>query len=115
MTMHGIEHPLSGTYDMAHGDGLAALLPHWLRSLSDVRRDRLDKLGRTVFSGADGVTSVEVWLKAVGMNLKLRDLGVEMTKLNDLAENALKTAPWLADHPKKLDKKAIEEIYQAAW
>ena len=81
MTMHGIEHPLSGMYDMAHGDGLAALLPAWLRSLADIRQDRLDKLACNVFGKKDGIKAVEDWLKACNMNLKLRDLGVEKAKL----------------------------------
>ncbi len=115
MTMHGIEHPLSGMYDMAHGDGLAALLPFWLRSLSDVRGSRLDKLARSVFEEVDGVAAVEGWLQATGMNLKLRMLGVEKAKLGDLAVNAIRTAPWLSAHPKKLDKTVIESIYRAAW
>jgi hypothetical protein len=115
MTMHGIEHPLSGMYDMAHGDGLAALLPAWLRSLADIRQDRLDKLACNVFGEKDGLVAVEKWLKLVNMNHKLRDLGVEKARLNDLAANALKTAPWLAAHPKKLDKAAIAAIYAEAW
>ena len=115
MTMHGIEHPLSGMYDMAHGDGLASLLPAWLNSLSDVRGDRLNKFASSVFGEKKGIAAVEKWLQAVGMDLKLRELGVEKAKLGDLAVNALKTAPWLTSHPKKLDKGAIESIYKAAW
>ena len=115
MTMHGIEHPLSGMYDMAHGDGLAALLPAWLHSLADTRQDRLDKLAGNVFGKKDGLVAVENWLKLVGMNLRLRDLGVEKAKLKDLADNALKTAPWLSAHPKKLEKAAIAAIYREAW
>jgi hypothetical protein len=115
MTMHAIEHPISGMYDIAHGDGLAALLPAWLHSLADIRQGRLDKLGRNVFGEKDGLIAVEKWLKTVGMNLKLRDLGVEKEKLGDLAVNAPKVAPWVAAHPKKLDKAAIEAIYIEAW
>jgi alcohol dehydrogenase len=115
MTMHGIEHPLSGFYDMAHGDGLAALLPAWLRSLADIRQERLDKLARNVFGETDGITAVENWLKKCGMSMRLRDLGVDKAKLKDLAANALKTAPWLPAHPKKLTVDSIAAIYSEAW
>lgn len=115
MTMHGIEHALSGMYDIAHGGGLAALLPAWLQSLTDIRQNRLDKLACNVFGERDGLVAVENWLKQVGMNLRLRDLGVEKAKLPELAVNALKTAPWLAAHPKKLDIAAIAAIYAEAW
>jgi hypothetical protein len=115
MTMHGMEHPLSGYYDMAHGDGLAALLPAWLASLADIRQHRLDRLGEKVFGERDGLAAVKGWLKRVGMNFKLRDLGVDQEKLAALAVNALDTASWLRAHPKKLDAAAVEAIYRAAW
>jgi len=115
MTMHGLEHPLSGYYDMAHGDGLAALLPAYLESLADIRAERLAKLGPTVFGQANGLTAIRIWLNKIGMDLKLRDLGVTRDKLPYLAQGALNTAPWLSGHPTKLDKEAIIKIYEAAW
>lgn len=115
MTMHGMEHPLSGLYDVAHGDGLAALLPSWLGSLADIRQPRLDKLGRVVFGEQNGIVAVEKWLKACGMNHKLRDIGADKIKLHDLGQNALDTAPWLARHPKALDAEAVAAIYENAW
>ena len=115
MTMHGIEHPLSGYYDIAHGDGLAALLPAYLASLAGIRADRLTKLGCNVFGKPDGLAAVGEWLREIGMNHKLSELGVEREKLPGLAANALKTASWLRDHPTMLDKKAVTDIYEAAW
>jgi alcohol dehydrogenase YqhD (iron-dependent ADH family) len=115
MTLHGMEHPLSGYYDIAHGDGLAALLPAWLKALADIRLHRLNKLGKQVFGECDGILAIENWLEATGMKLKLRDLGVEKDRLPELAANALKTAPWLKAHPKKLDVTAITGIYLEAW
>jgi len=114
MTLHGIEHPLSGYYDMAHGDGLAALLPAWLKSLKAVRPARLRKLGEQVFGAEDGIAAVEKWLESTGMNLKLRDLGVAREKFPELAASALKTAPWLNQHPIKLEVQAVAAIYAAA-
>jgi len=115
MTMHGLEHPLSGYYDMAHGDGLAALLPAYLESLSNIRAERLVKLGSTVFGQATGLVAIRNWLNKVGMSIKLRDLGVARDKIPDLAQCAIKTAPWLSEHPTKLDGEAIIKIYEAAW
>lgn len=115
MTMHGLEHPLSGYYDLAHGDGLAALLPVYLKSLADIRAARLATLGNNVFGHADGIMAIEDWLKEIGMDLRLRDLGVKHMILPELAQGALATAPWLAGHPIKLDAEAITKIYEAAW
>lgn len=115
MTMHGMEHPLSGYYDMAHGDGLAALLPAYLKSLANIRMERLTKLGQNVFGQTDGIAAVDSWLKEIGMDLALHNLGVTCDKLPELAEGALKTAPWLSQHPVKLDRDAITNIYEAAY
>lgn len=114
MTLHGLEHPLSGCYDMAHGDGLAALLPYWLLSLLDIRQDRIVKLGCKVFEEVDGLAGVNRWLKEIGMSLRLRDLGVEKDRLPELAASALKTASWLKEHPKKLTVAGITQLYEAA-
>jgi alcohol dehydrogenase YqhD (iron-dependent ADH family) len=110
-----MEHPLSGYYDIAHGDGLAALLPAWLEALADVRPARLKKMGEQVFGDRDGLSALRNWLQRIDIAWRLRDLGIEQQKLGDLAANALETAPWLARHPKKLDAAAIAAIYRGAW
>jgi alcohol dehydrogenase class IV len=115
MTMHAIEHPISGFYDIAHGDGLAALLPMWLRSLEDVCGERLRQLRKNIFMGQDAIAFIEKWLCTCSMNYKLRDLGVDKAKLLQLGQNALDTAPWLAMHPKILDSESIASIYESAW
>jgi alcohol dehydrogenase YqhD (iron-dependent ADH family) len=115
MTMHGIEHPLSGQYDMAHGDGLAALLPSWLGSLAEIRADRISKLGTRVFQENNGIVAIEKWLKECKMNYRLKNLGVDKRDLLSLGQKAISTAPWLVAHPKTLDAKAVEEIYRKAW
>jgi alcohol dehydrogenase YqhD (iron-dependent ADH family) len=115
MTLHGIEHPLSGAYDIAHGDGLAALLPSWLKSLVGVRPDRMVKLGCQVFQETDGIAAMEKWLNEVNMAHRLRDFGIKREDLPGLAANALKTASWLRNHPTKLDEGSITDIYLRAW
>ncbi len=112
MTLHGIEHALSGYYDIAHGDGLAALLPAWMDYTYPVRRERFEQLGNNVFGAPDGVHAVKEWLKQVGMNLSLSELGVEETRIDSLAQNAVKTAPWLRMHPLPLDAEHVAELYR---
>lgn len=112
MTLHGMEHPLSGEYDIAHGDGLAALLIEWMKFTLPDRKERFKLLGEKVFDEADGIAATGKWLQKVGMNLKLRDLGVRETDFDKLAGNAVKTAPWVKFHPTPLDKSAIMAIYK---
>jgi len=112
MTLHGMEHPLSGEYDIAHGDGLAALLLEWMKFTLPDRKERFKLLGEKVFGEADAIAATGKWLKKISMNLKLRDLGVKEADFDKLAGNAVKTAPWVKFHPTPLDNQAIKSIYK---
>jgi alcohol dehydrogenase YqhD (iron-dependent ADH family) len=115
MTLHGLEHPLSALYDLAHGDGLAALLIEWMRYTEPTRQDRVKKLGQNVFGESDGIAATQRWLGKIGMDGRLRSLGVNEADFEALADNALKTAPWLQFHPVTLDKEAIVAIYRKSY
>ena len=115
MTMHGIEHALSGAYDIAHGDGLAALLVAWMKHTYTARQNRFKALALNVFGKADAIKATEDWLKQVGMNLKLKDLGVNESDFASLAENALRTAMWVKFHPAPMDEQSIAGIYRACY
>ena len=115
MTLHGIEHPLSGLYDIAHGDGLAALLPAWLADLSRVRADRVRLLGEQVFGAGDGQKAVEDWLKSVGMRLRLEGLGVAKSVIAELARLAPISSPWIINNPTEVSQADLERLYRMAW
>ena len=115
MTLHGIEHPLSGLYDIAHGDGLAALLPAWLADVSRVRADRVRLLGEQVFGAGDGQKAVEDWLKSVGMRLRLEGLGVAKSVIAELARLAPISSPWIINNPTEVSQADLERLYRMAW
>ncbi|MEL7563090.1 iron-containing alcohol dehydrogenase [Dehalogenimonas sp. 4OHTPN] len=115
MTLHGIEHPLSGLYDIAHGDGLAALLPAWLADVLRERSDRVRLLGERVFGADDGQKAVEDWLRSVGMRLRLENLGVKQESIPDLARLAKVSSPWIKHNPTPLEFDDIERLYRMAY
>ncbi len=115
MTLHGIEHALSGVYDIAHGDGLASLLIAWMKYTYPAREDRFKSLGKNVFDKPDGLKATEDWLKTIGMAHKLKDLGACEADFSSLACNALKTAAWIKMHPKPMDEEAISAIYRSSF
>lgn len=115
LTCHGIEHALSGYYDVTHGDGLAALLLAWMRLTLPVMKERFDLLGKNVFGKEDGILATEEWLESVGMNLRLRDLGCELERAEEIAELAIASSPWLSTHPVTLDAAAIAQIYRDSY
>ena len=45
LTCHGIEHVLSGCYDITHGDGPAALMPAWMEYTYPVMEARFGTTG----------------------------------------------------------------------
>jgi len=115
MTLHGLEHALSAIYDMAHGDGLAALLIEWMKFTLPARRERIEKLGQNVFGASDGIVATQNWLHKVGMDRRLRALGVKEADFEVLADNAHRTAPWVKFHPVPLDTSSIIGIYKKSY
>ncbi|MFC2038916.1 iron-containing alcohol dehydrogenase [Chloroflexota bacterium] len=115
MTCHAIEHAVSGYYDVTHGEGLAALLPPWMRHLRPARQDRFKLLGENVFGESDGISAFEDWLDSVGMKLRLRDLGCELERVDEIAETTVRTSGRLHLNPVSLDAGAIAGIYREAY
>lgn len=112
LTCHGIEHALSGYYDVTHGDGLAALLPAWMKFTRPAMGPRFDKLGKNVFGVSDGIKGTETFLAEIGMNVKLGAIGCEKEKAEEIADLAIVSSPWLSAHPIPLDRKAVAGIYR---
>ena len=75
MTCHSIEHALSGLYDITHGEGLAALLPVWMKHFYKINNTRFGSLGKNVFGKKDGLKATEQFLDSIGMRLRLGALG----------------------------------------
>ncbi len=115
LTLHGVEHALSGLYDVTHGEGLAALLPAWMRFTLPDRKDRFELLGKNVFGKEDGLAATEDWMTSVDMKMNLPDLGCEPERAEEIADLAVKSSPWLGTHPTPIDAKVAAEIYRDAF
>ena len=115
MVIHGIDHTISARYDAAHGDSLAALLLAWMRYTFPAAKERFELLGKNVFGKADGILATEKWLEKVGMKLRLRDLGVEYERIEELANSAVQIAGWLKYNPRVLDAAAVVQIYRESY
>ncbi len=108
MTCHAIEHALSGYYDITHGDGLAALLPAWMKHYYKINNHRFNSLGKNVFGKKDGLKATEQFLNGIGMGLRLGDLGCKLEDVQSIVDLVFKSSP--ANTP--LDANTIAEIYQ---
>jgi alcohol dehydrogenase YqhD (iron-dependent ADH family) len=115
--VHLMGHPLSGYFDIAHGDSLSALLPSWLRQSMPIRGARIARVGKNVFGAdTDPIGAVEKWLESVGMHLTLRQLGAKDDQFDVLAKAALETSRGLLiKDPIHNSVEAIAGLYRAAY
>jgi alcohol dehydrogenase YqhD (iron-dependent ADH family) len=115
--IHLIEHPISGYFDVSHGDGLSALLPPWLRQSIGVRGDRIGRLGKNVFGvQKDTVGAVEAWLDSCDMKITLKQIGVTEDKFDIMAQAALETSRGLlAKDAVHNSVESIAGLYRAAF
>ena len=108
MTCHSIEHALSGLYDITHGEGLAALLPVWMRHFYKINSTRFGSLGKNVFGKKDGLKATEQFLDSVGMRLKLGAMGCKLEDIPIITDIVSKSSPGRVT----LDANTVTEIYR---
>ena len=120
--MHAIEHVVSGHYDIAHGRGLAAILPFYIKFLSKEHPEPFYLFARRIFGVLEknkkkaielGVEALLSWLEEVKMRTYLSDYGVEEEKITKMAEEVLMLKAKGKEHLpgfKSLNREGIAEI-----
>jgi alcohol dehydrogenase YqhD (iron-dependent ADH family) len=95
LPVHMIEHSLSAIYDIAHGAGLAIVLPGWMSYTRTKNGRKLAQLAREVFhiDGNDeniaaGIGKLKNWFAAIGCPTTLQDAGIPENDIDKIAENA---------------------------
>ena len=88
---------LGGTYDVAHGAGLAALWGSWARYVYDANPERFAQFATNVFeipcsldfnkTALAGIEAMEDFFRSIKMPTSLHDLGLDLTEkeIHDLA------------------------------
>ncbi len=87
LTVHQLEHALSGEYDhVAHGAGLAVLFPTWAKFAYESNIPRFAQFARRVWDVTEqddkqavllGIEKMSAYFGAIGMPLSLREFGIE--------------------------------------
>ncbi len=96
--MHGIEHALSGHYDITHGEGLAIITPHWMRHiLSEKTLPRFVHYGVNVFGIAPDLAPAKIaeqaisrthdFFQSIGIPMTLREVGIDDSRLTEMAHH----------------------------
>lgn len=122
-TLHGLQHPIGAYYDIIHGQGLAILMPHWMRYiLNDSTVDRFVKYGVNVFGIDPTLPKYDIANKAIEATedfffnkleipRTLSEIGVDDKHFGDMADQAVERKN---DMYVPLSKDDIINIYKAA-
>lgn len=87
---HLFEHSLSAMFDIAHGEGLAIVMPAWMRWMSLKEPLQFERFAKKIFkkkSAAEGIDSFEEWLKKLGLATRLDEVGIKKTDVESIATN----------------------------
>lgn len=95
---HGIEHALSGYYDITHGEGLAIITPKWMKHiLNDKTLPRFVSYGVNIFGIDKGLDSYEIanraidatydFFKSLGIPMTLKEVGIDASRLEEMAHH----------------------------
>ena len=122
--MHSIEHALSAYFDITHGAGLAIITPRWMKEILCERTlERFVTLGTQLFGFAgEGMATANkvidafyAFFESIGIPMHLAPLGVEESKIEEMADHILAydntDEDWMYA---PLDKAALVRILRAS-
>ena len=121
-SVHPIEHELSAFYDITHGVGLAILTPAWMKHvLSDETAGRIAIYARNVWDVSQeddmtaakaGILHTQRFFRELGMPDKLSEVGIDDSRLSEMAAEAIRTSGLSTRAYVKLNASDVERIYR---
>ncbi len=94
--LHAMEHPVSGHFNVTHAEGLAALMPEWLKFSWAGNVEAFKDVGRIFGLPEDENTEdnlilkIKEFLKGIGLDVTLSGLGVNRDGFGELADESLR-------------------------
>ena len=92
---HMIEHSLSAIYNVAHGAGLAVVIPAWMKWHKNQNIIQYERFAKEIFNENDadkGIELLEAWFAKIGAPVTLKDAKIPRDGIKELATNANATA-----------------------
>ena len=128
MTVHQLEHELSGKYpEVAHGAGLSALFCSWARYVCRDDPMRFAQLAVRVWdvemnfenplkTALDGIQRMEDYFKSLNMPVRLSELAVDVKEadFDEMAEKCTNFGRRVLPGIRELGKREMMEIYRMA-
>ncbi len=120
---HGIEHELSGIYDIAHGAGLAILFPAWMKYVHKTNLNRFVQFAVRVFDvdmafenleeiALEGIRRLERFFTSLGLAVTLSQAGIGSKDFAEMARKACENGPLGSFN--RLEPPDVEQIFKLA-
>ena len=122
--VHALAYPIGGVFHVPHGLSNALVLPHVLRFNASHATPLYAQLAAIIAPDATGsdearsaalIASLETIAQQVGIETRLRQVGIAETDLDRLADEAMLQTRLLTNNPRQLSRADARAIYQAAW
>jgi alcohol dehydrogenase YqhD (iron-dependent ADH family) len=122
MPIHKIEHAISAMYpNIAHGAGLAVLIPAWMKAVYSYDIDKFAKFAKVVFdvhfaspreSAIIGIQKLEDFFKELQLSSNLHELGVKSKEdISNLSKLVTENGTRVVGHSvKPLTKEELEAL-----
>lgn len=116
---HQIEHAVSAFYDIAHAEGLAIVMPNWMRYISPYHIERFAQFGRRVFNVQEqddtlaaqlGINALNEFWKSLGAPYQLSDKNIGTEHFEEMANHTVLNGTVGNLHP--LNKQDILNILE---
>jgi alcohol dehydrogenase class IV len=124
--VHALAYPIGGTFHVPHGLSNALVLPHVLRFnapdaahlYAEIAADAFPSLEKE--EGMQGrsaafIEELASLSKRVGLQGRLREVGIGQQHLGKMASDAMKQTRLLVNNPRELGEADALAIYRAAW
>ncbi len=124
--VHALAYPIGGTFHIPHGLSNALVLPHVLRFnapdaahlYAEIAADAFPRLGmEESVQGrcAAFIEELAALSRRVGLQPRLRDVGIPEDALARMAADAMKQQRLLVNNPREVTEQDALAIYRAAW
>jgi len=122
---HGIEHEISGIYDVAHGAGLAVVFPAWMKFVYKNNINRFVQFASRVWNveidfhnqektALAGIAALENFFVSIGLPVRLKDMDIKDDRLAEMADKATGNGSWTMGGFVKLSRNDVFEILKLA-
>ena len=88
---HMVEHALSALFNIAHGAGLAIVIPAWMKWYKDKNLPQFQRFAKEVFgkeTADEGITELERWFDSIGAPVSLSKGNIPRDAIPAIAQNA---------------------------